>query len=227
MGEEIVDLYVGTGANRKLFRVHKTLLCNRIPYFKKMFSGGFKEATENTAEFPEDSPEAFDILQGWVYKDTLPKVNISTVSGNGYKEAWNIVDLYMLADKFCFFSLRDEIVNIWVWECVTKYSLPSISSMTQFYGRTPAGSGLRKLALHSLHYIMYGLDNTDSPVHREQSTSKVQAMLLGNHDFLADYLKLSRQHQNDKPAQNIRYLSKCSFHGHGNEEPCTIRPSDT
>ena len=43
----MVDLFVGP--EKKLFRVHKSFLCNKIPYFDKMFNGGFKEAIESQA----------------------------------------------------------------------------------------------------------------------------------------------------------------------------------
>ncbi|TGO60643.1 hypothetical protein BOTNAR_0142g00140 [Botryotinia narcissicola] len=61
---ELVDLIVGP--EEALFRVHKSFLCNKIPYFNKMFNGGFIEAKENSAKFPEDGPQSFDILIEWL-----------------------------------------------------------------------------------------------------------------------------------------------------------------
>jgi len=55
VGTEIVELYVGP--QNKLFRVYKKLLCDRVPYFNRMFNGNFQEATEGKATFPDDSPE--------------------------------------------------------------------------------------------------------------------------------------------------------------------------
>lgn len=53
------------------FVVHKKLICQKIPYFKKMFADGWKESADNVATFPEDSIESFDILLGWVYTGVL------------------------------------------------------------------------------------------------------------------------------------------------------------
>ncbi|KAH6669007.1 hypothetical protein B0J14DRAFT_488300 [Halenospora varia] len=58
MGIEMVDLFVGP----EIFRVHKALFCQRVPYFSTMFQGGFKEASDSQATFPEDSSESFSLL---------------------------------------------------------------------------------------------------------------------------------------------------------------------
>lgn len=67
MGTDMVDIYVGP--KNKHFLAHKELLCNKILYFKKMFKGGFQEASSSKANFPEDDPEGFDVLISWVYQE--------------------------------------------------------------------------------------------------------------------------------------------------------------
>ncbi|TVY30925.1 hypothetical protein LHYA1_G000752 [Lachnellula hyalina] len=44
LGIGMVDILVGP--EQKAFRVHKHLLCTKVPYFHKMFNGGFKEASD-------------------------------------------------------------------------------------------------------------------------------------------------------------------------------------
>lgn len=68
----MVILEVGGGNKPKqLFTVHKKLLCEKVPYFHKMFTGTWKEAEENKAVFPEDNVMAFDSLLCWVYTGVL------------------------------------------------------------------------------------------------------------------------------------------------------------
>jgi hypothetical protein len=44
-GLKMVDIFVGPG--KKQFRMHKELLCSRVPYFKKMFrEGGLIESVD-------------------------------------------------------------------------------------------------------------------------------------------------------------------------------------
>lgn len=59
------------GKNKKAFAVHKKLLCEKIPYFEKMFQGLWIEASGNIATFPEDEVECFDVLIGWLYSGAL------------------------------------------------------------------------------------------------------------------------------------------------------------
>ncbi|EMR87961.1 hypothetical protein BcDW1_3324 [Botrytis cinerea BcDW1] len=62
MGLEIVDIHVGP--QTKLFRIHRGILCDKVPYFQKMFSSGFVEGLEGKAFFPEDDPNTF--ISSWV-----------------------------------------------------------------------------------------------------------------------------------------------------------------
>jgi hypothetical protein len=103
----MVDLYVGPSKHR--FHAHRDILCSKAPYFVKMFSGGFAEATTNSAEFPEDKVQPFDLLLFWVYTNTIRpfkyikdiKEDTSTSSSNTYSYSWNISNFYGIAEKFC------------------------------------------------------------------------------------------------------------------------------
>ncbi|KAF4626405.1 hypothetical protein G7Y89_g11754 [Cudoniella acicularis] len=76
-GTEMVKLYVGP--QKHLFRVHKKVLCEKIPYFRSMFEGGFKEAGENSASFPKDTVAAFDALLSWTYTGKLRPLPIHSM----------------------------------------------------------------------------------------------------------------------------------------------------
>lgn len=74
MGTEMVKLVVGAESPKSsdnTFLVHKDLLCRKIPYFKNMFTDGWKESDEKGATFPEDDVKSFDVLLGWVYTGVL------------------------------------------------------------------------------------------------------------------------------------------------------------
>jgi hypothetical protein len=88
LGADIVEIRVGT-AHVRSFMVHKKLLCDKIPHFKKMFEGPWKATGEKIATFPEDDADAFDVLVCWVYNGQLPYVfdlfpNINMHSCNSY-----------------------------------------------------------------------------------------------------------------------------------------------
>jgi len=109
---ETVDIYVGP--EKKLFRVHKSFLCRRIPYFDKMFNGAFKEA-EGVAELPEDDPAAFDLLIEWAYNMNPRRMRdlVAITDSKGVSRAsWDAVAFYSLAKKLCLPDLQDLIMNV-------------------------------------------------------------------------------------------------------------------
>ncbi|TGO60644.1 hypothetical protein BOTNAR_0142g00150 [Botryotinia narcissicola] len=129
-GSQMVDIRVGE--EMKLFRVHKSLLCTRVPYFNKMFNSGFSESKTNSAVLREDGHEAFDVLVDWVYTSILPR-------DAGF---WGLVEVYVLADKICLPELMDQVMDTIQAECPLH---PTDAS--NIYNRLPKGSKLRLFAL--------------------------------------------------------------------------------
>ncbi|TGO48339.1 hypothetical protein BCON_0243g00110 [Botryotinia convoluta] len=128
--KEMVDLIVGP--EKAVFRVNKSLLCNQIPYFDKMFNGGFKEATDGLASFPEDFPEAFDILIQWIYSGRLRWFDIGTAAAGA---SWDFLKFYCLAEKICLTQLADLALDIYREICrgrdhVSRAQLTSKKSTT-------------------------------------------------------------------------------------------------
>ncbi|KFY24129.1 hypothetical protein V493_05412 [Pseudogymnoascus sp. VKM F-4281 (FW-2241)] len=72
MGDDIVTVYVGP--REKRYSVHKALLTSQSEYFEKALNGNFKEADEQTIRLPEDSPDAFELLIGWLYQNQIPSL---------------------------------------------------------------------------------------------------------------------------------------------------------
>ena len=71
LGNQIVNIEVGTEDNKALFTIHRKVLCSKIPFFDKMFNGGFEEAKTQCATLPEDDPSGFHLLVGWVYTGSI------------------------------------------------------------------------------------------------------------------------------------------------------------
>ncbi|TGO18015.1 hypothetical protein BTUL_0013g00920 [Botrytis tulipae] len=105
LGIETVDLYIGS--SRTHYRVHKNVLCTKIPYFNKMFNGGFSEASSNSAEFPEDAIGSSDVLLKWAYSQYHPLRPLNLDSPEPTGSNWNTISFYLLMDKL--FQLVDII----------------------------------------------------------------------------------------------------------------------
>ena len=86
----------------------------QIPYVEKMLAGGFKEATENRACFPDDDIETFENLMQWVYSGSLPPFQwVQDIEGESgeFESSWCIGQAYLLLDKLCLFSLADQALT--------------------------------------------------------------------------------------------------------------------
>jgi hypothetical protein len=189
LGSQMVDIYVGP--DEMLFRVHKTKLC-KITYFNKLFNSGFREAAENTAKFPEDDCEAFDILVEWVYDPSLRrfedrKPGTATKAVTRPDSCWKLLDLYALAEKYCIPKLQDLALDIIRREHKAENRLPSTQYVRQAYEKTSAGSPLSRYALSAIYYIIdCSYSESDWP------TSEVEKLFQELPSFASDYIKLQR-----------------------------------
>ncbi|KAN0111070.1 hypothetical protein V8E51_007457 [Hyaloscypha variabilis] len=106
MGTEMVDIYVSP--SKLVFRLHKSKLCARIPYFNKMFNGTFKEATENTAYLPEDTPL---LLRSARRLDEPSHDNEVPEEDPGFRDWWMRVEMRLRAGmRWCFKVWQRSIV---------------------------------------------------------------------------------------------------------------------
>jgi hypothetical protein len=104
----MVDLYVGHHKER--FHVHKAILCEKVPYFQHMFNGNFEDAKPNVAHFPEDDPEAFDLILRWIYWNNIELIP-SVSSFLPKSPFWKSITFYILAEKLCLPKLQDHIMS--------------------------------------------------------------------------------------------------------------------
>jgi BTB/POZ domain len=110
MGAEIVTITVETisdhGTIVEPFKVHKKILCQKIPYFDKMFNEGWTETGTQSATLPDDDPKAFKLLVGWVYGG---KIEVPA-------DAEGPIDIYIglfaMANKFALSRLADEAIEL-------------------------------------------------------------------------------------------------------------------
>jgi hypothetical protein len=108
MKAEEVKLYVGP--NKILLKPSRYQLCKTIPYFEKIFKEErFEEARTGITFFPEDSPEAFDLLIEYADKGKFRDVYADRECKPGKGSL--ICEFYFLAEKLCLYLLQDVIMN--------------------------------------------------------------------------------------------------------------------
>lgn len=149
----MVDIYVGP--EKEHFHVHRAAICGKIPYFEKMFKDGdFVESYTKSATFPEDEPESFDLLLGWVYHGSI-KVPAAIRDDRGDPELSRVPNsLYKLAKKICLPQLQDQVVDILRDSDRQTYCLSSTDTILNAYSETRKKSGLHRYYAQSLAFIL-------------------------------------------------------------------------
>ena len=203
----MVEIFVGP--EEQLFRVYKKVLCDKIDYFDKMFNGGFKEATEGKATLPEDKPESFDLLLGWVYHGTIRPLTFTRKETRS-RYSWCPIKFYILAEKFCLSNLQDRIMSAMMETDNTGNTLKAGCHASLVYQGTYPNSPLRKYAIQGMAYLL--LNEPNCPTSAFLTS-------LENKDLARDFLE-SLRGQSSKQVPDPRYLPKCDFHCHEKGADC-------
>lgn len=111
LGTQIVDIYVGP--NRRHFHLHKQILCDKVPFFQMMLTGGYKETQDQEASLEEDDPDAFDLFVQWLYKDRLLPIDVSKQTPDlDCGPFFDLIKLYYFAEKICLADLMDYVMSV-------------------------------------------------------------------------------------------------------------------
>jgi hypothetical protein len=207
--------------------VNKILLLARVAYFKKMFAGGFKEAHENTAYFPEDKPEVFALLIEWFYKDSYQQIpeNASLPVVRGMLRLR--LEVYALADKLCMLDLADYTMTSYL----SAYALHRMSSsaITVNLAYDLLDSSSPMLRYHQDH-VYFALVVITPGSNMSWSSINRASNLVANPELLEAVLdRLHRREQaslRETAVDPVKY--PCKYHHHPNgEERCAYRSRNT
>ncbi|MCJ1244622.1 hypothetical protein MMC30_001820 [Trapelia coarctata] len=103
---EYSDFTVTCG--KRVWRVHRAIVCSRSTYFKKVCDGSFKEAKQGTITFEEDDPTLIDQMLLYLYTRQYPQP-------------------YQAADRAVFSLLYDARI----YAVADKYELPDFKAKIQ------------------------------------------------------------------------------------------------
>ncbi|KAH8791252.1 hypothetical protein F5882DRAFT_460374 [Hyaloscypha sp. PMI_1271] len=156
---ETVKIYVGP--KRKLWFLNEELLCDRVPFFKSAFKSGWKEGESKVMKLPDDDPETFGHLVGWVYTKALnckfcasppPGHRVGSHVDAGHELQW--LKLWVLADRMNLTKLGDDALDVHLY-CISKHNLVVSPEAVILACENPAGDGaLRK---HLVGVVLNGM----------------------------------------------------------------------
>ena len=205
----MVTLYVGK--KEVQFTVHKDILCNKIPYFEKMFKGGFQEAADNAAKFPEDDPQSFDVLLGWVYEGDLRSLNTKGQEDEPLL-SWSPGKLYALSDKLCLPELMDKIMDMQrEWGRDHERFIPHEEAV-QGYELSTAGSPYREYLATCCAFAIVKLEENSWRI------EDLSDLLAKAPDLNLEVMKILREAKGDVYDPDAE--EDCDFHTHEKDIPC-------
>lgn len=106
---KLLTIEAGEGANMKTFYVHTHLICAHAVFFRIACNGKWKEGLESLVRLPTDDPKIVGLYLKWLYTFDLPKPKLKE------SVVWeNLVDLYVLGEKFQDHTLKNIIVNVFI-----------------------------------------------------------------------------------------------------------------
>ncbi|CZR57454.1 uncharacterized protein PAC_07343 [Phialocephala subalpina] len=183
----------------------------RVPYFEKMFNGGFKEANDLKAYLPDDGIGTFHLFLEWLYRGALRPADMAkhtTTSG----PLFNRVKLYCFAEKICSTELMDYTMTELVALYRKNYKLVSIPAVEWIYESTSPESLLRKFA--ALSYIRV----VSKGVEEKWPMSLVAETLRSSGEPARDVLQLMRSGETGSEPPSM--LDPCHFHHHKQGADC-------
>nr|KAK5448846.1 hypothetical protein LTR18_001934 [Exophiala xenobiotica] len=102
---DIVRVIVGK--KRTVFKLHRDVLMEKSPFFRKCLTSGMIEQQTNQVSLPEDSSRAFEFIVRWMYSTSIL----------GARKDWEECEIYLimgawvLADKYCMPDLQNALID--------------------------------------------------------------------------------------------------------------------
>ncbi|KAL2061899.1 hypothetical protein VTL71DRAFT_7277 [Oculimacula yallundae] len=147
IGNDIVSIIVRTGLNQKTFKVHKDLLCQKVPFFAAMFNTGFLESKTQSATLPEDDSNSFEHFLGWLYRDSIGYID--------HIDEHTLV--FGFAEKYDLLHLMDLTIDSLVCKLRGDNSMLEMARIEIMYLVTHEKSKLRELAARCQAFVVLEL----------------------------------------------------------------------
>ncbi|TGO79485.1 hypothetical protein BELL_0031g00200 [Botrytis elliptica] len=217
---EMVDIHVGKDEGSGHFQLHKSILCEKVPYFEKMFNGNFEEGTTNSATLPEDDPKAFNILVSWIYSDQVFPVGLRE-----NQEKWCVGKLYLLADKLCLPDLMDRILDEFTFNMERDNWLPVIImdiplSVESLYKCCPRENcGMFRLLVSLMCFLL--LETYKAHYLKKWPTEEIDSFLTCHDDLRHAVFKMMRTKREQTTFKEQFLKPGCRVHEHGEDQPCS------
>jgi len=193
------------GPEKKVFKMHRGLLCSVSPYFKTALEGDFKEAQEQKIELTEDDCEAMEYFQFWLYTQSIldKEETVSDIE-------WRILmELYVFGETRLITTLQNQVLDLIIRKVAKGKNLPEHKIMYDIFEKTCPGSSLRNYIVEASARIgnlaVWKWDFVDGEE-------------IAQRDFLKELVVEMYKERTNKGERDF-WMNRCSYHIHAEGEP--------
>lgn len=187
-----------------------------------MFNGGFAEASDNKANFPEDSPESIDLLIEWIYTDRIRRLEyikvVTPLFGVVSADlSYDPIELYALAQKFCIPKLMDQTLDVFRMTDRIRGSTMGPLYMQRAYEKTQEKTGMRLYALDSMLYKFF-----EGRLTPRSDAIIFTALVSANFDLGVDFFRRMQELEPGATVEDPSRGENCIYHSHKKDEQCLL-----
>jgi hypothetical protein len=187
-----------------------------------MFTGPFKEAADNSAHFPEDDIDAWELLVQWLYQGRLTPLILSPSRDKTEIAALEKrVKLYCLAETYGITPLMDSTIDTLAQIYKVRTRTPDLSTFRYAYAHTLEQSPLRALMSRWFYHLLVTRDDMHPT---RYGTETMFALATEQPDLVHDLFALMRGQMAAVPAgvMDPGSVDLCTYHQHTliNEPVC-------
>jgi hypothetical protein len=179
-----------------------------------MFTGGFKEASDNTAHFPEDDIDAWELLVQWLYQGRLTPLILSPNRDKSeFAALEKRVKLYCLAETYGITRLMDTTMDTLAQIYRVHVRAPELSTFRYAYAHTLEHSPLRVLMSRWFYHLLVTRDDAHPT---RYGTDTMFNLAMDQPDLVHDLFDLMRGQMASVPAgvMDPSSVDLCTYHQH-------------
>lgn len=212
-GSEILKVCVGKGADSQTFKLHKDIAIKSSDFLAAATMNGWKEAKRGTLKLPEETPDAFEIFEAFMYtgrifshKDDDDHIDNDGVTHN--REWSRLSATWLLGERLQASALRDAVIDALI-DKIAGGSIPTGLDEDIYKGsvrRSPMKELLVDIAIWDWapkHLVRLAESVSDTAYLSEIAIK--QALLL---------------EEGKSPKAPYAQGSTCKYHEHGDDKPC-------
>ncbi|KAF2435921.1 hypothetical protein EJ08DRAFT_692493 [Tothia fuscella] len=139
--DELVTIEVSP--EKKLFQIHKGLICHHSEYFRGAFKGGFKESESKLVTLKEEVDHlAFQAFYQWLYTGKI-RDDEDEISWEASRDCQFLFNTYIFGDAHGIPDFQNTIVDRMYTSFMDKSAIP-VTYIKNLYEHTTKGDNLRR-----------------------------------------------------------------------------------